>query len=839
VKSLLHATHTPKYGAHSAFRRLARILMMLMLVLSSTLVRSSYAQTTTILGSLGSAAFGSEIVVLPNGNIVITDPRYSEAGQDSIGAAYLYDGATMSVVSVLKGSHPNDFIGSDVIALANGNYLLVSYAWNGGMGAVTWGSATAGVSGVVSAANSLINLKPADYYPPHGVVALTNGNYVVYNAAWGDGVTTQLGAVTWGNGATGTVGEVSALNSLVGTTANDAVGVDVVPLANGNYGVSSPFWDNLPNWDVGAVTWANGATGMTGQVSASNSLTGVSSGDSVGQVTPLVNGNYVVSSSNWSNGATASVGAVTLVNGATGATGPVSAANSLIGQTAGDRIGSAVTPLVNGNYVVSSSSWDNGPTVDASAATWVHGVAGLIGTISPANSLVGTVSSAGPWSVTGLTNGNYVVSNPYWRNPSSQASNAGAVTWANGATGIAGTVSAANSLVGTSSSDYIGITITPLTNGNYVVSSPTWANTAGVRVGTASWADGTTGKAGAVSAANSLVGSTADDEVGRSVTALSNGNYVVSSARWSNGATPHVGAATWADGTTGLAGPVSAANSLIGTAPEDQVGWEVSALSNGNYTVRSQFWDNGAAADVGAITLADGATGLVGVVSAANSLVGNVAGDLKPFSPFVPSSARAFPDGSAALISPEWDAGNLIDAGAVTWVDGVSPLSGTLTTANSIFGWHSTPFPGATPPPNGAPTVVAFDPVQTRMLVGSPLGNQVVLFDIPIRLRFQAAILSLPMGELNQPYLHQIGVFGRGPFSFSIVPSPGAAQTTSGLPAGIALSSDGVLSGAPSQLGQFTFTVQVTDSTQQVATQELVMFVAEEIYPSYLPTVAR
>ena len=48
-------------------------------------------------------------------------------------------------------------MGSDgVMALTDGNYVVESSHWNGGMGAVTWGSGTAGVTGVISAANSLV-----------------------------------------------------------------------------------------------------------------------------------------------------------------------------------------------------------------------------------------------------------------------------------------------------------------------------------------------------------------------------------------------------------------------------------------------------------------------------------------------------------------------------------------------------------------------------------------------------------------------------------------------------------------------------------------------------------
>ena len=53
----------------------------------------------------------------------------------------------------------------------------------------------------------------------------------------------------------------------------------------------------------------------------------------------------------------------------------------------------------------------------------------------------------------------------------------------------------------------------------------------------------------------------------------------------------------------------------------------MTALTNGNYVVRSPAWDNGAVADAGAVTLGSGTTGVSGAVSAANSLVGSTADD--------------------------------------------------------------------------------------------------------------------------------------------------------------------------------------------------------------------
>ena len=87
------------------------------------------------------------------------------------------------------------------------------------------------------------------------------------------------------------------------------------------------------------------------------------------------------------------------------------------------------------------------------------------------------------------------------------------------------------------------------------------------------WGNGTRGVTGAVSAANSLVGSTANDRVGGGcVTALTNGNYVVSSLYWDNGAAADAGAVTWGNGTSGVTGAVSAANSLVGSTADDRVG---------------------------------------------------------------------------------------------------------------------------------------------------------------------------------------------------------------------------------------------------------------------------
>src|SRR5262249_19549447 len=150
-----------------------------------------------------------------------------------------------------------------------------------------------------------------------------------------------------------------------------------------------------------------------------------------------------------------------------------------------------------------------------------------------------------------LSNGNVVVTNP---NDNLGGTNAGAVYLFNGLTGaLIGSLvgSHANDVVGNysfSDSDgyHVGGLVRPLSNGNYLVISPSWN---GLR-GAVTWGSGNTGVSGTVSDANSLVGTNPNDGVGGyyvydddgkghlfgyvvvGVSLLSNGNYVVGSPNW-------------------------------------------------------------------------------------------------------------------------------------------------------------------------------------------------------------------------------------------------------------------------------------------------------------------
>ena len=662
------------------------------------------------------------VTALPNGNFVVSSPKWSGGNMGSeVGAVTLVNGVTglngvVSAANSLVGSSGGDGnVGGRVLVLENGNYVVTNPYWNNGamssVGAVTFGDATTGVTGVISAANSLIGASEHDRIGFHygndtGIKLLANGNYLVGSPFWDNGSSEDAGALTWGNGTTGTVGIVSSANSLVGSSTDDFVGdftnidVNITLLANGNYVLASPTWDNGTVTDAGAVTFGDGTTGVAGEISSANSLVGMTANDKVGyihpttsSVTELTNGNYVVSSPTWDNGTVVDAGAVTFGSGTTGVSGVISATNSLVGVTKDVHLGrlkinmNAVTPLTNGNYVVSNPGWRNGSIAGAGAATFGDGTTGISGVITADNSLVGTTKNdlVGYAGVTALTNGNYVVSSPAWSDDFEVA--VGAVTFGNGSTGITGGISSANSLVGSSNADNVGNRgVVALPNGNYVAVSSNWS----FKKGAVTFGNGTSGITGILSDGNSLVGSENYSYVGLDgVTVLANGNYVVVSSEWANAESYDLGAVTWGSGSVGVTGVISAANSFVGTKRGDHIGSDgVVALTNGNYVVSSSGWDNGAIIDAGAVTFGDGTSGGSGLVSSTNSLVGSTTDDQIGYQYLSVPSVTALANGNYVVVSTEWDHGSIVDAGAVTFGDGTTGISGEITSDNSLVGVH-------------------------------------------------------------------------------------------------------------------------------------------------------
>ncbi len=273
-----------------------------------------------------------------------------------------------------------DILGNgSIIKLRNGHFVVRSFDWGPNInapraGAVTWINANTGLNGVVSAGNSLVGSATDDRVGASNVIALSNGHYVLISCNW-SGVSTpkQYGAATWGSGNGATVGEVSAANSLTGSSPDDGVNCRVHASPNGNYVVANRSWNNAGQLYAGSVTWGNGSGGTVGVVSVANSLVGTSAYDLVSKtVVVLRNGNFVTATEFWDEvnaGSMTDTGAVTWMRGTVPTTGAVSINNSLIGLTSGDQVGTHVIALNNGHYVTTAPRWDNPGTEDVGAAT--------------------------------------------------------------------------------------------------------------------------------------------------------------------------------------------------------------------------------------------------------------------------------------------------------------------------------------------------------------------------------------------------------------------------------------------------------------------------------------
>ena len=680
-------------------------------------------------GRAGDHAGQDGVTTLRNGNFLVRSSKWDYDYENDAGAVTWCSSEVgcsgiITTTNSLVGSTSWDRVGKEaILELANGNYLVNSPAWDRevagvitptlDVGALTLCNADTGCSGPVSDDNSLVGGTDFDRVGSGGVIGLENLSYLVISPAWdylrqGDQVV-DAGAVTYCNGDTGCTGLVSIKNSLVGGTNSDKVGSQgIVKLINGNYIVNTPTWDDSWVPDAGAVTWCSGETGCSGVITTTNSLVGSTFKDRVGSsgVVGLVNGNYVVVSVAWDNRATAipgqsvriedkvvdmlasgamDAGAATWCNGESGCTGAVSAANSLVGESLGDQVGNAGLVLLgNGNFLVRSPVWDNGKLKDTGAVTWCSGESGCTGAVSSANSLVGNsvYDKAGLRDITVLINNHYVVSSYDW--DSGSLIDVGAVTWCHGESGCTGPITSENSLTGVHAYDRAGRGgVAGLPNASYVVLTPAWDLNKIKEVGAATWCDGEVGCSGQISTENSLVGSFSYDRVGSGgISILANSNYVVHSPIWDNGRVVDAGAVTWCNGQTGFNGTVSVSNSLVGSSHYDLIGnGGIATLMNGSYVVLSTRWNSGLIYDAGAATWCDGETGCSGSVSASNSLTGEKNYDRVGY-----GGVLELANDSHLILSPSFNNGYKVDAGAVTWCNNDGGCTGVIDETNSTLG---------------------------------------------------------------------------------------------------------------------------------------------------------
>jgi len=659
---------------------------------------------------------------LANGNFIVSG-RNNACGT-WCGELRLFS-PTGSLIATFTGAAAYDRVGSmndgiRIMVLANNNVVMLNRYWGSGAsnsylgkGAITWFNGSTGalntgaVGGAVSSSNSLVGSNAGtssggeywgDLLGSGGARELSNGNVVIgspkYNNDNYTGGNRSYGALTWLNGSTGKFyggvngGTIATTNSLIGNENLQFLGSSLenssysIALTNGNFVYSNPSTNVAGNNAAGLAVWMDGSTGRVGTVAWTEVFYGTTGASSYLNAYALSDGNFVLASSAWNTNA----GYVFWVNGSTGLTAGGNAGSSgftinnttaLVGDATYGYVGGGILALSGGRYVVRGNK----------SVTWVDPTNSInvTGTVGTGNSF--TYASVGNPNLTKLSNGNYVVTNS---SGYIYSGNEGLVTWFNGSNGYATgestrntAASSTNSLYGNYINSQIGQGIVELTNGNFIVLSPSWTDNKGA----ATWCSGASGCTGAVSNANSLVGSNNSDYVGQGVTALTNGNYVVRSQSWSGGK----GAATWGNGTTGTNGAVSSANSLVGSAANDYVGQNVTALTNGNYVTFTKDWDNGGTTDVGAATWVDGSNGhlanwtsgnIGGTVSATNSLIGASANDRLGLPGSGSPGVLALSNGNYVVTTPY----SFSNKGSATWGDGSSGTVGTISTSNSFTG---------------------------------------------------------------------------------------------------------------------------------------------------------
>jgi len=242
-------------------------------------------------------------------------------------------------------------------------------------------------------------------------------------------------------------------------------------------------------------------------------------------------------------------------------------------------------------------------------------------------------------------------------------------------------VTATNSIHGTYLLDTVN-RATALANGDYVVSSPLLDVNGKQDVGGAIWASGTEPTATGLDSTNSIIGSTPGDHVGWNVTALTAGNYVVQSD-WQTPGLAKAGASTWATGLERTAMSVNDTNSLVNSQAGDGDGARIVPLTNGNYLVAAPFWANGGLTRVGAVTWGSGIAGVAGTVDPSNSFVGSGTDD------WVGITAVALPNGNALIATPLWNFGMGSDAGMIRIISGTGSTAGPVTVTNSLYGTHT------------------------------------------------------------------------------------------------------------------------------------------------------
>jgi len=583
--------------------------------------------------------FGSEVVQLVNGNIVVVS-QYDDAIAADSGAVHLYSPSSFTPIASIYGDVENDMLGiGGITALGNGNYVIASANDDEG-GIVDAGSVRLvnGSTGVQIAI--LAGDVAGDSLGSGSIIALDNGNYVIASPNDSENGIVAAGSVRLMNGSTG-----AQIGILTGDVQSDQLGFGfpgITMLGNGNYVIASQFDDEGSIVNAGSVRLADGSTGA--QIGAA--LAGDVASDQLGGdgITVLGNNNYVIASHFDDEGGIANAGSVRLVNGSTGVQIAALAGDVINDQLARDSI----TALGNNNYVIASGFDDEDSIVNAGSVRLMDGSTGLqIGATLAGDDLNDYYGNTG---VIALGNDNYVTASA--GDDVGGVANVGSVRLMNGSNGS----QIGATLTGDVATDGLGSSgITALGNNNYVIASANDDEGGIVNAGSVRLMNGSTGVQIGI-----LTGDVASDWLGATVggpgiAALGNNNYVIASPNDDENGIVDAGSVRLANGSTGA--QIGAA--LTGDVETDWLGNgkpAITTLSNDNYVIASRFDDEGGIVNAGSVRLVNGSTG----IQIGAAIVGAFANDMSETNIVDPVSGDYY-----VLGLPNADNGGLVDSGKV------------------------------------------------------------------------------------------------------------------------------------------------------------------------------
>ena len=408
----------------------------------------------TLAGDNAGDTLGSDgIVVLSNNNFVIASSEDDVGGVTDAGSVQLVDGNTgVQIGATLAGDVANDQLGSSgITALANNNFVISSFVDD--EGGVTDAGSVRLVNGStgVQIGSTLAGDKAFDVLSRSGVTALSNNNFVIASSFDDNGGIVNAGSVRLIDGNTGV--QIGA--TLFGDLANDSLGsMGITALGNNNFVIASHEDDEGGITDAGSVRLVNGSTGV--QIGAA--LAGNDALDLLGVtgITALGNNNYVIVSERDDVGGIVDAGSVRLVDGSTG----VQIGTTLAGDVTNDvNSVTGITALGNNNFVIATENDDVDGIVDAGSVRLVNGNTGdQIGA-----ALVGDVAGdrLGSSGVTALVNNNFVVASG--QDNEGGITDAGSVIMVDGSTGA----QIGAKITGSVSGDFASVSITPSATGLY------------------------------------------------------------------------------------------------------------------------------------------------------------------------------------------------------------------------------------------------------------------------------------------------------------------------------------------------------------------------------------